>query len=181
MSRFRQYTDRVTLQSDGCYCWRQDTERKYELSRLKTGFTACTIIAVFILAFGVFLSIFNGTFNGTPINYTLNDIPASIYVFVLCAAVFMLISILVFGLSTLLVDSPGEIYTMCDTFIQTGEGQSSEYFYFKKAKKVTLTPRYIKLKGRFGTMRVYVSPKDMSFVRNYILSRVSGDADIVYV
>ena len=30
-------------------------------------------------------------------------------------------------------------------------------------------------------MRVYVSPKDMSFVRNYILSRVSGDADIVYV
>lgn len=177
MSRFRQYTDRVTLQSDGCYCWRQDTERKYELSRLKTGFTACAIIAVFILAFGVFLSIFNGT----PINYTLNDIPASIYVFVLCAAVFMLISILVFGLSTLLVDSPGEIYTMSDTFIQTGEGQSSEYFYFKKAKKVTLTPRYIKLKGRFGTMRVYVSPKDMSFVRNYILSRVSGDADIVYV
>ena len=136
MSRFRQYTDRVTLQSDGCYCWRQDTERKYELSRLKTGFTACAIIAVFILAFGVFLSIFNGTFNGTPINYTLNDIPASIYVFVLCAAVFMLISILVFGLSTLLVDSPGEIYTMSDTFIQTGEGQSSEYFYFKKAKKV---------------------------------------------
>ena len=81
MSRFRQYTDRVTLQSDGYYCWRQDTERKYELSRLKTGFTACAIIAVFILAFGVFLSIFNGTFNGTPINYTLNDIPASIYVF----------------------------------------------------------------------------------------------------
>ena len=29
-------------------------------------------------------------------------------------------------------------------------------------------------------MRVYVSPKDMSFVRKYILSRVSDDADIVY-
>ena len=176
MSRFRQYTDRVTLQSDGCYCWRRDTDRKYELSRLKTGFTACAVIAVFILAFGVFLSIVNGTL----INDTLNDIPAGIYVFGVCAAVFMLTSILVFGLSTLFVDSPGEIYTMSDTCIQTGEGRFSEFFYFKKAKKVTLTPGYIKLKGRFGAMRVYVSPKDMSFVRKYILSRVSGDADIVY-
>lgn len=167
MNGNRKFTERVTLQSDGSCCWRQDTDREYEFSRIKKGFAVCVTISLFIFVFGAVLA-------------THFQDPYTMLFAAVCAAVFMLISILIFGLSALLVDSPGEIYTMSDTCIQTGEGQSSEFFYFKQVKKVTLSPKYIELKGAFRVMRVYVSPKDMYFVRNYILSRVSGDADIVY-
>lgn len=167
MNGFRQYTDRVTLQSDGCYCWRQEIDREYELSRLKIGFYACVIIAVFILGFGAVLAV-------------MYDDPFSMLIVAGCTAVFMLISIVVFGISAHFVDTPREGYVMADDYIMTGQGKTSVFFYFKGAKKVTLTLKYIELKGPFRTMRVYVAPEDMSFVRNHILSKVSGDAVIIY-
>lgn len=167
MYGFRKYTDRVIKQSDGCYCWRQETDREYELSRLRAGFIACVIIALFILVYGGILSI-------------LYPDPENMLVVAACAAVFMLICILIFGLCAHFVKSPSETYIMDDTYIQTGEGKSSVLFNYKGAKKVTLTPKYIELKGRLKTVRVYVPPQDMSFVKNHILSRVSGQADIVY-
>lgn len=167
MSGFRKYTDRVIRQSDGCCCWRQETDLEYALSHLRAGFIACVIIALFVLVYGGIL------------NFLYRD-PANMLIVAACAAVFMLISILIFSLCAHFVDSPSEIYTMYDTYIQAGEGKTSVSFHFKGAKRVTLTPKYIQLKGRLKTLRVYVPPQDMSFVKNHILSRVSGQADIVY-
>ena len=62
-----------------------------------------------------------------------------------------------------------------------GYGKSSVYFDFDKAKVAIFTPKYIELQGRIKKIRVYVPEEDYSFVKGYIMSRLTGDCEIRYV
>ena len=163
----RNYTNRVTSESDGSWSWRAETEKSYELQNLGLGFKACILIAVLMLLLG-------GVFS-----MQVRD-PSAFLPVAGSIAVFLVIAVVIFGLAARLLNSSYEVYLMEDTFIRSGTGKASVYFSYKGARKVILTPGYIELKGRIKRLRAYVPAEDMSFVRNYILSRVPGDAEIIY-
>lgn len=162
----RKYTERVTDTGEGIFLWRHSIDREYELEKVKSGFRACLLVDFFILAAGALYTV-------------LRNSPAFFIIAGICAAIFLLLSIVIFGITALLIDNPGEIYTMTDTFMQTGTGNSTVTFDYKKAKKVIVTTRYVEMKSAAKSMRVYASHEDISFVRNYILRR-TGDAEVIY-
>ena len=95
-------------------------------------------------------------------------------------AVFLLITFVAFKFAFLPKD-PKENYEMSDIFVKSGYGKSSVYFDFDKAKVAIFTPKYIELQGRIKKIRVYVPEEDYSFVKGYIMSRLTGDCEIRYV
>ena len=166
MAGLWKYTDRVTDIGEGVFLWRCSIDEEYERGKIKSGFKVCLLIDVFILGLGAV--------------FTINSHEPGFFILVgICAAAFLLLSIVIFGLSALLVKSPGEIYTMTDTYMQTGRGNSTSTFDYRKAKEVIITTRYIELRNPVKNMRVYAPHEDMSFVRNYILRR-TGHADVMY-
>lgn len=168
MFSLRDYTDRAVRDEEGNYFWRGTTDREFEIRKLKVGFNACIVIFVSILLIGIIFSLM------------LHDMRSMIPVLI-SAAVYMVIVFVIFSLAFYLTKDSKEVYFMTDSFIRSGTGKSTETFSYSGAKKVILTNRYIELNGRFRRMRVYVAAEDMSFVKNYIMSRVPGDVQTIYM
>ena len=158
---------KITRNSNGFYTWRCSMDVDYYREGMGAGIMACLGIAVFILVFGGIMTIkFNDWTN-----------------FLIVAgsdAVFLLITFVVFKFAFLPKD-PKESYEMSDIFVKSGYGKSSVYFDFDKAKVAIFTPKYIELQGRIKKIRVYVPEEDYSFVKGYIMSRLTGDCEIRYV
>ena len=130
------------------------------------GVKACLGIAAFVLVFGGILAI-------------QFDDWMSFLIVAGCDAVFLLITFVVFKLA-LSAKDPQESYEMSDVYIKSGYGKSSVYFDFDKAKVAIFTPKYIELQGRIKKIRVYVPEEDYSFVKGYIMSRLTGECEIRY-
>ena len=158
---------KITRNSNGFYTWRCSMDVDYYREGMGAGIMACLGIAVFILVFGGIMAMkFNDWTN-----------------FLIVAgsdAVFLLITFVVFKFAFLPKD-PKESYEMSDIFVKSGYGKSSVYFDFDKAKVAIFTPKYIELQGRIKKIRVYVPEEDYSFVKGYIMSRLTGDCEIRYV
>ena len=157
------YPDRVQLQEDGVYRWNCRIDKKYEQRIYRITMIACGIIAVFVLALGIILSMMSGSIGEFGIVAG-------------CVAVFLVITVLVCWFLDRVSSDPHEIYEMTEDYVQTGSGRSKEYFILKKAKKMLVTEKYIELKGDVRTMRVYVPQDDMEFVRGYLMNRVPLEA-----
>lgn len=161
------YTDRVTRQPDGSYRWRSYIDDEYYYSQLKPGFWACLGIALFILLYGVFLSFLSRDWE-------------SLLVVAGSDAVFLLITFAAFYFLGWRVKDSQEIYEMTPDYVKTGSGKSSSYFYYRKVRRLTVNSRYIELQGKYLKKRVYVQEDMLPFVRNYIQSRIPGDAKVVF-
>ena len=157
------YPDRVQLQEDGVYRWSCRIDKKYEQRIYRITMIACSIIAVFVLALGVILSLMSGSIGEFGIVAG-------------CVAAFLAITVLVCWFMDRVSSDPHEIYEMNEEYVLTGSGRSREYFAFKKAKKLLVTEKYIELKGDVRSMRLYVPQDDMEFVRGYVMNRVPPEA-----
>ena len=120
------------------------------------GIKACLGIAAFILVFGGIMAI---------------QFDDWMYFLIVagCDAVFLLIMFVVFKLA-LSAEDPQESYEMSDIFVKSGD----------KAKVAIFTPKYIELQGRIKKIRVYVPEEDYSFVKGYIMNRLTGECEIRY-
>ena len=165
------YPDHPQLQEDGAYRWRTSTEVSFELENLMLGVKACVVIAIFILAFGLYLSVHFDDWE-------------SFGIVALCVVVFMVICGLIFGLIIRSLkhsaSEPKEIYTLTETHVQSGSGRATVFFTLNGAKQVIVTKRYIELRGAVKKIRVYVPVQEMSFISSFILERVPGTAQIHY-
>ena len=139
----------------------------YYREGMGAGIMACLGIAVFILVFGGIMTIkFNDWTN-----------------FLIVAgsdAVFLLITFVVFKLA-LSAKDPQESYEMSDVYIKSGYGKSSVYFDYDKARVAIFTPRYIELQSGIKKIRVFVPEEDYSFVKGFIMSRLTGECEIRYM
>ena len=139
----------------------------YYREGMGAGIMACLGIAVFILVFGGIMTIkFNDWTN-----------------FLIVAgsdAVFLLITFVVFKLA-LSAKDPQERYEMSDVYIKSGYGKSSVYFDYDKARVAIFTPRYIELQSGIKKIRVFVPEEDYSFVKGFIMSRLTGECEIRYL
>ena len=160
---YHKYPDRVQLQEDGVYRWSCRIDKKYEQRIYKITMISCSIIGVFLLAFGTVLSVKSGSFSDFGIVAG-------------CVAVFLVIAAAVCVFLDKVSSDPHEIYEMSGDYVQTGSGKSREYFTFAKAKKLIVTTAYLELRGDIRTMRIYVPQDDMEFVRGYIMNRVPAEA-----
>ncbi len=161
------YPIKISRKKDGTYVWSCPIEAKYHRDSIRPGLYACIGIAAFLLLFGGFLS------------YKYHDLK-SFFIVAGCAAVFLLITFLIFGLAFSAAD-PQERYEMTELYVKTGSGKSSVYFDFKKARTVVLSGKYIELCGKKRRMRVYIPEEDFYFVRGYIQSRVPMECEIRYL
>lgn len=103
----------------------------------------------------------------------------SMLVVAACVGVFLLVTLLVFGL-TLLATDPQERYELTDTYIKIGSGRSSAFYRFRKIRTAAVTKKYIELQGKITRTRVYAPAEDFNFVRSYILDRLPGECDVRY-
>ena len=160
------YPTEITEQPDGSYTWSCSIEVEYHRKSMGTGFKACIGIAVFLLLFGAYFVWQHQDWE-------------TFWIVAGCTAVFLLITMLVFGL-TLLATDPQEIYQMTDEYVKTGSGRSSAYFRFRKTKTAVFTRRYIELQGKVTKMRIYIPAEDLDYVKDFIRVRLPDDCDIRY-
>ena len=162
------YPVRVTQQEDGTYRWKCIIGREYENRTYSISIKVFIGMAIAMLAFGAVMSFQYHDWKG-------------LLIVAACVAVFLLIGV---GVCLILKSMPGgvsEIYWMTDTFIKVGSGKGSAAFDYKRAKKATFAINYIDLKGSLGGPRIYLPEEDMPLVKGYIMSRLPGTAEIVYV
>ena len=130
----------------------------YYRQGMGAGIYACLGIAAFILVFGGIMAIkFDDWTN-----------------FLIVAgsdAVFLL---------ALSAKDPQESYEMSDVYVKSGYGKSSVYFDFDKARVAIFTPKYIELQRGIKKIRVFVPAEDYSFVKGFIMSRLTGECEIRY-
>ena len=160
--------DRVTRQPDGTYLWSGVTDRKVELEGQQIALRIFEGIAAVVLFIGLFLTVRNDYgWKGVLITFG-------------SAAGILLITIgVIHGENSM----PGErrcTYWMSESAIRNGTGLRAATYIFQDTKKIIIGRTYIEMRARFGAFRVYVPEEDMSFVRNYIMSRIPGDADVEY-
>ena len=157
---------KITRNSYGFYTWRCSMDVDYYRKGMGMGIKACLGIAAFILVFGGIMAI---------------QFDDWMYFLIVagCDAVFLLIMFVVFKLA-LSAEDPQESYEMSDIFVKSGYGKSSVYIHFEKAKVAIFTPKYIELQGRIKKIRVYVPEEDYSFVKGYIMNRLTGECEIRY-
>ena len=157
----------VRLLDDGSYFWGIEVEKSYERRAYKTTLICCLVIAVLVLAVGFVFCFMARDFE-------------FFWIVAVCDLVFLAITVAVCWIyDTFSLLSLG-VYTMTDDFIKTGSGKSEETIWFKDVRKAMFTHKYIEIKARFHRIRVYVRKEDMDFVRNYVMQRLPGNADIVF-
>ena len=158
---------KITRNSNGFYTWRCSMDVDYYREGMGVGIYACLGIAAFILIFGGIMAI---QFN----DWTNFMIVAG------CDGIFLLITFVVFRLA-LSAKDPQESYEMSDVYIKSGYGKSSVYFDYDKTKVAIFTPKYIELQSGIKKMRIFVPEEDYSFVKGYIMSRLTGECEIRYL
>ena len=157
---------KITKNSNGFYTWRCSVDADYYRKGMRIGIRACLGFAVFLLGFGVIVAIHYNDWTN----------------FLIVAgsdAIFLMITFVFFKLA-LSAEDPQESYEMSDVFVKSGYGKSSVYFEFDKAEVAIFTPKYIELKSGIKKMRVYVPEEDYSFVKGYIMSRLTGGCETCY-
>ena len=162
IARSAQVTDRVTLQPNGLYSWYGNMDNTYYRNEQYKGLKLMAGILLTIMA-------------------VLAVALQSLEYMLLVAGIFGFVFLLTLLIINLTVRGEGvtrELYTMCDEWIKAGSGKSSSFFTFSKARQVTFLPRYVELRGRVKTLRVYVPAEDMPFVHDYIRSRLLPGTDI---
>ena len=102
---------KITKNQNGFYNWTCSIDGEYYRRNMWLGIKACLGIAVFVLAFGGFLSFQNNDWT-------------NLLIVAGCDAVFLLITFAVFKLA-LLDQNPTESYEMTDIYIKSGYGKSS--------------------------------------------------------
>lgn len=160
------YPVKISQQQNGTYSWSCPIEVEYYRNSIRPGLYACIGIAVFLLIFGGVLS------------YSYHDLN-SFFIVAGCAAVFLFISFLIFGLA-FSARSPHETYLMTEEYMKSGYGKSSVYFDFKKVKAIILGGKYIELCGKTKHMRIYIPEEDYDFVRGFIQIRVPMECEVIY-
>lgn len=163
IARSEQVTDRVTLQPNGLYSWYGNMDNAYYRNQQYNGLKL--LIAILLAIMGVFAVLLRSW------EYML--LVAGIFGFVI------LLTLLIINLTVHGEGVTREIYAMCDEWVRAGTGKASSFFTFSKALQVTFLPRYVELRGRVKTLRIYVPAEDMSFVQDYIRSRLLPGTDIV--
>ena len=158
---------KITQQPDGSYCWTCSIDAEYYRSTIKPAKISFLIIAAFIMVFGACL-------------YFRYQDPEILAIIAASDAVFLLIAFFVCWIFERISTDPQESYVMTDTFIKTGSGKTSSYFDFKRARSLTISSKYLELKGQVVSKRVYVPEEDMAFVRNYIITHIPMDAEKRY-
>ena len=157
-----QVTDRVTLQPDGLYSWYGMMDNAYYRNEQYNGLKLFIGILLFILVI-LFLLTQSGEF------------------LLLIGGIFAFVIALTLLIIQLTVRGEGvtrEIYAMSDTWVRAGTGKASSFFTFSKARRVTFMPRYVEMRGRMKTLRIYVPVEDMPFVQDYIRSRLLPGTDV---
>ena len=158
---------KITRNSNGFYTWRCSMDVGYYRQGMGAGIYACLGIAAFILVFGGIMAIkFDDWTN-----------------FLIVAgsdAIFLMITFVFFKLA-LSAEDPQESYEMSDVYVKSGYGKSSVYFDFDKARVAIFTPKYIELQRGIKKIRVYVPEEDYSFVKGFIMSRLTGECEIRYL
>ena len=157
---------RITRQPNGTYTWSCSIEPEYHRRSIRPGLYACIGIAVFLLIFGGVLA------------YSYHDIK-DFFIVAGCAAVFLLISFLVFGLAFSATD-PHESYQMTEEYVKSGYGKSSVYFDFRKVRVLVLSAKYIELHGKTRRMRIYIPEEEYNFVRGFIQARIPMECEVRY-
>ena len=171
MTYLFEYPERVTLQPDGTYRWTCKVDKSYEQKNYRITMIVCTVIAVFILIFGGIISMQYPSFAGS-----INPmIPVAI-----STVAFLVISFLICLVFSRLPGDIKEIYWLTDTYIKSGSGRSGASFDFRRVKTVTVGSNWIELKGSFGGPKFFIPEGDMNLVRDYILTRIPGSANIIY-
>ena len=158
---------KITRNSFGFYTWSCSIDVDYYRKGMGMGVKACLGIAAFVLVFGGILAI----------QY---DDWTSFLIVAGSDAVFLLITFVVFRLA-LSAKDPQESYEMSDVYVKSGYGKSSVYFDFDKARVAIFTPKYIELQRGIKKIRVYVPEEDYSFVKGFIMSRLTGECEIRYL
>ena len=161
------YLAKIHKNSNGFYVWSCSMDVDYYRKGMWMGVRACLGIAAFILVFGGILSI------------QYNDW-TSFLIVAGSDAVFLLITFVVFKLA-LSAKDPQESYEMSDVYVKSGYGKSSVYFDFDKARVAIFTPKYIELQRGIKKIRVFVPAEDYSFVKGFIMSRLTGECEIRYL
>ena len=160
------YPVKIAEQPDGSYTWTCSIEVNYHRKTMGTGFKACIGIAVFLLLFGAVLARQHRNLE-------------TFWIVAGCTAVFLLITLLAFGL-TLLATDPQERYEMTETYVKTGSGRSSATFHFRKARAAVFSQKYIELQGRMAKMRIYAPAEDFDFVKDFIRIRLPEECEVRY-
>ena len=146
---------KITRNSNGFYTWRCSMDVDYYREGMGVGINACLGIAAFILVFGGIMAIkFDDWTN-----------------FLIVAGSDLALS----------AKDPQESYEMSDVYVKSGYGKSSVYFDFDKARVAIFTPKYIELQRGIKKIRVFVPAEDYSFVKGFIMSRLTGECEIRYL
>lgn len=164
---FVEYTETVTQVEPGVYRWKCMTSKEDERKAYTMTMKICAFIAACLL---VICSAF----------CIMQDDWWSMWIVLLCVAVFMIISLLIcLGLDRM---SGGvvQVYEMRDTYLKSGSGRTAAYFKYKRTRTMLICPDHIELQGPFGGPGIFARPEDLPFVRDYLLSRMPGTAIIRY-
>ena len=158
---------RVTLQPDGKYIWSVPMYMNQEREGYKMGARIWAGIALAVLLFGIFFSLRSSVW--TPFLYA--------------AAFSFVILLITFGVLQGLQNWEGEYrrtYRLLEKHISTGFGKRTALFEFHKAKVMIVGKNYIELKAKIGAFRAYIPKEDLSFVQEYIQSRIPAECEIRY-
>lgn len=149
------------------YSWECPLGRDYYLSNLFLAAKAFGIIALLVLALGVFLAM---SFHNWVVFAAL---AAGVVVFL---GIVALVCFLIYRLDS----NPQQIYEMTEVFVKSGFGRHATHFVFDQTKELVVTREYLLLRDGITRVRVYAPEEDMPFVRNFIVNHVPGEADIRY-
>ena len=162
-----EYPENVTQFGPDVYRWKCVTSKEDERKAYKMTMKICAFIAACILVMSIVFCI-------------MMDDWESMWIVIVCVAVFMLISLLICLILNGLPGGVTQVYEMTDTYLKTGAGRTSAYFKYKRTRTMEIFPDHIELRGPFGGPGIFAQPKDLPFVRDYLLSRMPGTAVIRY-
>ena len=158
-------TRRITRQPNGTYLWSAVVDKDYEHRSYSITVTFMGIFCLCIILLGLLFSSMTGNWRDS-------------WIVPVCA-------LSIFGFTWLLChfleNLPGETcstYLLTDDFVKSGFGRNAVYFTFRKALILTFRPRYIELKGKHSTFRIYAAEEDMPFLRDYLLERMPESIDV---
>ena len=160
MLNYWNYTDRVTQLEDGTYCWRCEVDDSVTGFAYKLTLGVCGGICAVFIVMGLLMD------------------PWVLKITLLSCLGVMGVAV---GVVLLFKKLGGwsEYYWMNDEYIKIGTGKSTRIMEYDKVQRVVLTGKKISLEKKIGKGLVFIPEEDYEFVKNYILQRVQGKAEIL--
>ena len=155
------YKNKVTQLENGTYCWRCEVDDATSSFAYKLTFGVCGgICAVLIL-----------------MSFIMGDLWAMKITLFTSLAVMAIAGGVVLVFKKL--GNWDEFYWMNDEYIRIGTGKSTAIMEYDRLKRVVLADNKIMLEKKIGRGTVFIPEGDYEFVKNYILSRISGTTEVV--